>query len=722
MGNAPPAKPAPKPAPKDDAFAQQYRRRPKPVNPSPQPRPECKSNETEMRKVEFKLHVAIDFGTDGCALAFAYKGGVSTYHKFKGHQIRSNERAALKRKTKTQLILNAQNEVTCFGNSAKFTYCELTENARNDVKFFERFKMRLYERHLVREQPDDEKIDTAEYLTAINGARVKSEIVFIAAFRELQKLAKSHIRKLVKNETIEEDEIQWIVTVPAIWSQKAKNKMKTWITKAGLVSPTILNQCMIVYEPDCASLSISKQFQKRVSKRLSKQSQGIRINACNPTDEFEMINDFASKESDGFEADDLYMLIDAGGGTVDIACHKIRQDGCVEEMVHPTGNKWGSCYLDDLFIVLLGDIFSKEWIREYKAEDPAGFIEIVDYFQTAKERFYSKKGQDEEEDQKEEPHGVLLPNKFMEFLDEKCATSNPPELMIKNYGKNKSLDDFERLFSESTNNENAEHHGNYVFRLKRTSDEEQNSDSDSDSDEADFSEYLEMDHKIWKCLFDSKIDPIIAHVRGLFNTESMKYCKYIGLVGGFACSLYFQKRIKDAFGIFSDHEHPKKIIIPKKPMLAVVEGAAWMAVTQYYIRARKMPKTYGIRIAVSKNRAQSLGMSQQFIHRHTEQDGFIDGHFHVLAMKGERIEINQTRKTIGYRRSKTSSIPILESEMLHPITHEDGHELARLRVPSFGSNKKIITEFHFYNAMFEVYSYPENTPNAKQSAILQFPA
>eukprot|EP01083_Nonionella_stella_P176939 620492_1 len=197
MGNAPPAKPAPKPAPKDDAFAQQYRRRPKPVNPSPQPRPECKSNETEMRKVEFKLHVAIDFGTDGCALAFAYKGGVSTYHKFKGHQIRSNERAALKRKTKTQLILNAQNEVTCFGNSAKFTikfasllhlihipceslilvdrYCELTENARNDVKFFERFKMRLYERHLVREQPDDEKIDTAEYLTAINGARVKSE-------------------------------------------------------------------------------------------------------------------------------------------------------------------------------------------------------------------------------------------------------------------------------------------------------------------------------------------------------------------------------------------------------------------------------------------------------------------------------------------------------------------------------------------------------------------
>ncbi len=38
-----------------------------------------------------------------------------------------------------------------------------------------------------------------------------------------------------------EEKIQWIVTVPAIWSDEAKEKMKTWIIK-----------CIIVYEPDSA--------------------------------------------------------------------------------------------------------------------------------------------------------------------------------------------------------------------------------------------------------------------------------------------------------------------------------------------------------------------------------------------------------------------------------------------------------------------------------------
>ena len=51
-----------------------------------------------------------------------------------------------------------------------------------------------------------------------------------------------------KPDEIMDDEIQWILTVPAIWSESAKNKMKDWIIKAGLVDATIKNQCIIVYE------------------------------------------------------------------------------------------------------------------------------------------------------------------------------------------------------------------------------------------------------------------------------------------------------------------------------------------------------------------------------------------------------------------------------------------------------------------------------------------
>ncbi len=89
-------------------------------------------------------------------------------------------------------------------------------------------------------------------MTAADGQKVLAKTVFIAAFQQLQAKAKEFIPKNVTEEIISDNEIQWIVTVPAIWSQKAKNNMKQWIIEAGLVKKHILNQCVIVYEPDCA--------------------------------------------------------------------------------------------------------------------------------------------------------------------------------------------------------------------------------------------------------------------------------------------------------------------------------------------------------------------------------------------------------------------------------------------------------------------------------------
>eukprot|EP01084_Bolivina_argentea_P126478 223933_1 len=214
--------------------------------------------------IEFKVHVAIDFGTDGCALAFAYDNKVTIYNKWRNLQKKTR-----KTKTKTQLVLNEKNEVSCFGNSAKYIYCNLSKKERSTKKFFERFKMALYENKL--SQPDavtanDEmkryelETDTAQFLTAANGKRVESEIVFVAAFKELQGLAKKHLKPILNSRNILDDEIQWILTVPAIWSESAKNKMKQWIIKAGLVNNNIIDQCVIVYEPDCASLAIQKEY------------------------------------------------------------------------------------------------------------------------------------------------------------------------------------------------------------------------------------------------------------------------------------------------------------------------------------------------------------------------------------------------------------------------------------------------------------------------------
>ena len=43
----------------------------------------------------------------------------------------------------------------------------------------------------------------------------------------------------------------------------------------------------------------------------------------------------------------------------------------------PSGGPWGSCYIDDQYILLLEKIFTGEWINEFKAQYPNGFLEII---------------------------------------------------------------------------------------------------------------------------------------------------------------------------------------------------------------------------------------------------------------------------------------------------------------------------------------------------------
>eukprot|EP01084_Bolivina_argentea_P058289 106433_1 len=144
------------------------------------------------RTVDFKIHIAVDFGTDGCGLAFAYKHDtdqshtITVYNKWSAPKAKSNAKAKAKKKTKTQLILNEKNGVTAFGNNANYIYCNMTKEGQRGQRFFSRFKMALYENDLSRSQVitinDDEKkrdeVQTAQYLYASNQSKVESEVVF----------------------------------------------------------------------------------------------------------------------------------------------------------------------------------------------------------------------------------------------------------------------------------------------------------------------------------------------------------------------------------------------------------------------------------------------------------------------------------------------------------------------------------------------------------------
>ena len=92
-------------------------------------------------------------------------------------------------------------------------------NAKNAKKWmlFERFKMSLYDN-----DEDRKETDINDELEAANGKKYPSEKVFIAAFHHIKEQTQLWINQ--KQLGIKDKDIQWILTVPAIWSNKSNSQ------------------------------------------------------------------------------------------------------------------------------------------------------------------------------------------------------------------------------------------------------------------------------------------------------------------------------------------------------------------------------------------------------------------------------------------------------------------------------------------------------------------
>eukprot|EP01083_Nonionella_stella_P139228 424255_1 len=114
--------------------------------------------------------------------------------------------------------------------------------------------------------PSASGVEIKDTLTATNGKTVKASIVFVAVFKHLHKQAKNYLKrnKLSRSffKSLTDKDYQWIITVPAIWNDASKYKMRQWAIDARLVDPNIEGQCKIVYEPDCASLALQYETER----------------------------------------------------------------------------------------------------------------------------------------------------------------------------------------------------------------------------------------------------------------------------------------------------------------------------------------------------------------------------------------------------------------------------------------------------------------------------
>merc|ERR1712130_382076 len=205
---------------------------------------------------KFKIRIAIDFGTDGVGLAYA----TSSENVFV-HENWGNGKYGRVTKPKAIALLDEAHKLLSMGMDATATYSSMPK-FKNKWMLFERFKMSLYDNNHSDEKEQDSqhsKRGIKKQLIATNGKKVDSNVVFVAVLKHIQKLAKTMMRKK-KIKGIKKGDIQWLLTVPAIWNDDAKEMMKQWAIESGMVDPEIAGQCRIVYEPDCASLAVQHEI------------------------------------------------------------------------------------------------------------------------------------------------------------------------------------------------------------------------------------------------------------------------------------------------------------------------------------------------------------------------------------------------------------------------------------------------------------------------------
>ncbi|XP_063322814.1 heat shock 70 kDa protein 12A-like [Pelmatolapia mariae] len=240
-------------------------------------------------------------------------------------------------KTPTCVLFSEDKEFLKFGYEARKAYIKLRGEEAKKLYFFENFKMALY----------DNKLNRDVMIEGANGKSMRAFAVFSEALRYLKEDALKTIAKKTEGRKFIASEFTWVLTVPAIWDSSAKQFMREAATQAGIVKEENEEKLIIALEPEAASVWCMKL----------------------PAD------GFITRNHDGGSLDQSpgtqFMVVDCGGGTIDITVHEVLDGGALMELHKASGNDLGGQTVDRKFKEFLREIFSCGVWDEYEANFPS---------------------------------------------------------------------------------------------------------------------------------------------------------------------------------------------------------------------------------------------------------------------------------------------------------------------------------------------------------------
>ncbi|VDI82370.1 Hypothetical predicted protein [Mytilus galloprovincialis] len=294
----------------------------------------------------YLMVAAIDFGTTYSGYSFSLRDEfLKNPLQIHTATWKTTCRLSTGEKTPTCLLLNKKREFVAFGYDAEDRWTDLIlDKEQDDYYYFQRFKMNLHNNKNITSSMMLEDITGTKHLPAFD--------VFKLSIRFLVE----HLLKMLdtRGKIVHNDEVQWVLTVPAIWTDKAKKFMRSCAEAAGIPA----NNLIVALEPEAASIFC--QFLQTEKKDCSEP--GFTVTA------------------EGTE----YMVVDLGGGTADITVHQKAANCHLKEKHRAMGNDCGGTSIDKRFLKLLEKIVGDTVMKSLKEESPLAYLDLVREFETVK--------------------------------------------------------------------------------------------------------------------------------------------------------------------------------------------------------------------------------------------------------------------------------------------------------------------------------------------------
>ncbi|KAK3580158.1 hypothetical protein CHS0354_030273 [Potamilus streckersoni] len=284
-----------------------------------------------------KLVVAIDFGTYNSGYAYQYRTDYENERSTTINFSRWQTPTMVTNKIPTCILLKSDGTVDSFGYEAQMRFANLEQEGEDYVNwfFFSFFKMMLHQRKDLSEETP---------LESAFGNTLPAIVVFSKAIEYMKKHFIDFLN--VSGFPYPENETQWVLTVPAIWNDQAKQFMRRSAEKAGILS----HKLVLALEPEAAAIYCSQisanqmEIQGTDGKLRYVASPGSTI-----------------------------MVADLGGGTVEITTVKIEMDGTMKQVYESNGDDSGGMKVNEKFISLLQEITGlsiwNEFSSNYKQDE-----------------------------------------------------------------------------------------------------------------------------------------------------------------------------------------------------------------------------------------------------------------------------------------------------------------------------------------------------------------